>query len=196
MTSCRMERAKHLLTETALPLHEIGAMVGYADQSHFTTLLRRHVATTPKAYREACGEGRGTPPVRLVSDATMRRRHVTNGAGTMPSLRAINLQRNSPLLRVHTLHSRRSHACAHGDCPVVRDIVVGIQIGHPLAAGHLGPVVVVKTRCVLEPFFVHAKHEEVLVRFGLGKGAPWHRKQLFSKAQETAKRDHGIHNTS
>ena len=29
---CRMERAKHLLTGTTLPLHEIGARVGYADQ--------------------------------------------------------------------------------------------------------------------------------------------------------------------
>jgi len=51
--TCRMERAKHLLTETTLPLHEIGAQVGYADQSHFTALFRQYVATTPKAYRDA-----------------------------------------------------------------------------------------------------------------------------------------------
>jgi AraC-like DNA-binding protein len=50
---CRMERAKHLLTETTVPLHEIGARVGYADHSHFTALFRRYVATTPKAYRDA-----------------------------------------------------------------------------------------------------------------------------------------------
>jgi AraC family transcriptional regulator len=51
--TCRMERAKQLLTETRLPLHEIGAQVGYADQSHFTALFRQYVATTPKAHRDA-----------------------------------------------------------------------------------------------------------------------------------------------
>ena len=49
--TCRMERAKQLLTETTLPLHEIGARVGYADQSHFTALFRKYVSTTPKDYR-------------------------------------------------------------------------------------------------------------------------------------------------
>jgi len=53
VTTCRMARAKHLLTETRLPLHEIGAQVGYADQSHFTALFRQSVATTPKLYRAA-----------------------------------------------------------------------------------------------------------------------------------------------
>ena len=53
VTTCRMARAKHLLTETRLPLHEIGAQVGYADQSHFTALFRQSVATTPKLYRDA-----------------------------------------------------------------------------------------------------------------------------------------------
>jgi AraC family transcriptional regulator len=51
--TCRMERAQHLLTETTLPLHEIGARVGYADQSHFTALFRQYVATTPKVHRDA-----------------------------------------------------------------------------------------------------------------------------------------------
>jgi AraC family transcriptional regulator len=54
---CRMERAKHLLTGTTLPLHEIGARVGYADHSHFTALFRRYVAITPKAYRDATSWG-------------------------------------------------------------------------------------------------------------------------------------------
>ena len=54
---CRMERAKHLLTGTTLPLHEIGARVGYADHSHFTALFRRYVASTPKAYRDAISRG-------------------------------------------------------------------------------------------------------------------------------------------
>ena len=55
--TCRMERAKQLLTETTLPLHDIGARVGYADQSHFTALFRQYVATTPKAHRDATSRG-------------------------------------------------------------------------------------------------------------------------------------------
>jgi AraC family transcriptional regulator len=51
--SCRMERAKQLLTETALSLSEIGLQVGCTDQSYFTALFRRHVGTTPKTYRDA-----------------------------------------------------------------------------------------------------------------------------------------------
>jgi len=50
---CRIERAKGLLTETALPLSEISLQVGCRDQSYFTALFRRHVGTTPKAYRDA-----------------------------------------------------------------------------------------------------------------------------------------------
>src|SRR4029450_563997 len=61
---CRIERAQHWLRETTLPLHEIGARVGYADHSHFTALFRQSVATTPKAYRDAtsraCMRGRTT----------------------------------------------------------------------------------------------------------------------------------------
>ena len=49
----RIECAKQLLTETALSLSDIGARVGYADQSHFTALFRQHVGTTPKIYRDA-----------------------------------------------------------------------------------------------------------------------------------------------
>ena len=48
---CRMEQAKQLLAKTDVPLSEIGPQVGYADQSHFTALFRRHVAMTPNAYR-------------------------------------------------------------------------------------------------------------------------------------------------
>src|SRR4029453_15264427 len=54
---CRMERAKHLLTGTTFPLHEIGAPVGYADPSHFPALFPRYVATTPKAKPDAPARG-------------------------------------------------------------------------------------------------------------------------------------------
>jgi AraC family transcriptional regulator len=51
VSQCRIEQAKRLLADTDLPLIEIGPQVGWADQSHFTALFRRHVAMTPKAYR-------------------------------------------------------------------------------------------------------------------------------------------------
>jgi AraC family transcriptional regulator len=54
---CRIACAKRLLTETTLSLSEIGQQIGYADQSHFTALFRKHVATTPKAYRDATRGG-------------------------------------------------------------------------------------------------------------------------------------------
>lgn len=50
---CRMARAKQLLAETELPLIAIGPQVGCPDQSYFTALFRKHVAMTPKAYRDA-----------------------------------------------------------------------------------------------------------------------------------------------
>jgi AraC family transcriptional regulator len=48
---CRIERAKRLLRETDLPLIEIGHEIGFTDQSYFTAVFRKHVTTTPKAYR-------------------------------------------------------------------------------------------------------------------------------------------------
>jgi AraC family transcriptional regulator len=51
VTTCRMEQAKQLLAATDVSLSEIGLQVGCADQSHFTALFRKYVATTPKAYR-------------------------------------------------------------------------------------------------------------------------------------------------
>ncbi len=47
----RIERAKELLATTGLPISEIGFMVGYANQAHFTTACKRLTGTTPAAYR-------------------------------------------------------------------------------------------------------------------------------------------------
>lgn len=49
---CRMDQAKQLLAETDISLSEIGLQVGCADQSHFTALFHKHVAMTPRAYRD------------------------------------------------------------------------------------------------------------------------------------------------
>ena len=48
---CRIERAKRLLVETTLPIIDISRQVGFTDQSYFTAVFRKHVSTTPKAYR-------------------------------------------------------------------------------------------------------------------------------------------------
>jgi AraC family transcriptional regulator len=80
--TCRMERAKQLLTETTLPLHEISARVGCADQSPFTALFRQHVATTPKSYRAAIVRA-SKPPARFTHDSNMLRTNVTDSADLM-----------------------------------------------------------------------------------------------------------------
>ncbi len=47
----RLEHAKQLLESTDLPIAEVAARVGCADQSHLTALFRRLMATTPAVYR-------------------------------------------------------------------------------------------------------------------------------------------------
>lgn len=53
LTERRVERAKHLLTASDLPLVEVAAIVGFKNQSHFTTLFRRFTHITPKAWRDS-----------------------------------------------------------------------------------------------------------------------------------------------
>jgi AraC family transcriptional regulator len=47
----RIERARFLLEKTALPLAEIALELGFVSQSHFTSVFRLEVRTTPQAYR-------------------------------------------------------------------------------------------------------------------------------------------------
>jgi len=49
----RMERAKALLSDSDMPLAEVAAQVGFADQSHFSSTFRRTTAMTPRNYRNA-----------------------------------------------------------------------------------------------------------------------------------------------
>jgi sigma-54 dependent transcriptional regulator, acetoin dehydrogenase operon transcriptional activator AcoR len=49
----RIERAKRLLQESDLPLADVAARTGFADQSHFTTVFRAATSLTPRAYRNA-----------------------------------------------------------------------------------------------------------------------------------------------
>lgn len=47
----RIERARQLLRNTALPLAEIALSLGFADQAHFSTTFRRRTGHTPSAFR-------------------------------------------------------------------------------------------------------------------------------------------------
>ncbi len=55
----RIEHARHLLqARPVLPLARIAALVGFADQSHFTRQFRRRTGTTPHRFAEAIVLGR------------------------------------------------------------------------------------------------------------------------------------------
>jgi AraC family transcriptional regulator len=49
----RIERAKFLLCDPALPLTEVALRSGFADQSHLTNAFRRMTSVSPRAYRSA-----------------------------------------------------------------------------------------------------------------------------------------------
>jgi len=52
VTRLRMERAAELLPDTALKVHEVAAMVGYRNVSHFCSLFARFKGRTPNEYRK------------------------------------------------------------------------------------------------------------------------------------------------
>ena len=47
----RVERVKHLLVETELPLAQIAIAAGFGDQSHCTRWFRKLVGMTPSRFR-------------------------------------------------------------------------------------------------------------------------------------------------
>jgi AraC family transcriptional regulator len=47
----RVERARHLLERSRLPLIDIAVRCGFQDQSQFTTTFRRYLGTTPGRYK-------------------------------------------------------------------------------------------------------------------------------------------------
>ena len=52
LTNLRMQRAKELLRESALPLYEIAGRVGYESDLAFTKTFKKHTGTTPTRYRK------------------------------------------------------------------------------------------------------------------------------------------------
>ena len=51
LTTVRLENAEHLLRDTALPVADIAATVGYESTEHFIRTFRRHKGMTPTDYR-------------------------------------------------------------------------------------------------------------------------------------------------
>lgn len=51
LVSCRIERAKALLSDTPLPLADIACAVGFRSHSHFSTVFRRRSGVAPMQWR-------------------------------------------------------------------------------------------------------------------------------------------------
>jgi AraC family transcriptional regulator len=50
----RIERAQYLLKERDVSLAHVATECGFANQSHFTQVFKRHLGLTPQAYRQDC----------------------------------------------------------------------------------------------------------------------------------------------
>ncbi|BCL34560.1 helix-turn-helix domain-containing protein [Nostoc sp. MS1] len=50
--SCRIDRAKKLLSSTNQTIEQISSQVGFQSQSHFTNVFRKLTGITPRVYRE------------------------------------------------------------------------------------------------------------------------------------------------
>ena len=48
----RLARAQHLLRKTQLPIKEVAAHSGFADQSHMSRTFQRYLRTTPGSFRD------------------------------------------------------------------------------------------------------------------------------------------------
>jgi two-component system response regulator YesN len=48
----RIEKAKKLLQESNMKIHEISSSVGYESASYFTQFFRRNVQMSPQEYRD------------------------------------------------------------------------------------------------------------------------------------------------
>ena len=53
ITELRVARARDLLQKTTLPLAEIAFQLGSSSQSHFTSVFRERLRTTPASYRSS-----------------------------------------------------------------------------------------------------------------------------------------------
>ena len=49
---CRIETAKSLLRSTTFPVSQIASLVGYGNQSYFSTLFKQATGMSPGRYRD------------------------------------------------------------------------------------------------------------------------------------------------
>ena len=52
----RIERAKQLLQDPAMRVHEVAEQVGYSDVAHFSKSFKRFTGMTPGEYRDGAGK--------------------------------------------------------------------------------------------------------------------------------------------
>ena len=71
---CRLRRAMKLLAREEFTLADIALEVGCSCQSHLTTLFRKHLGTTPGAFRLSAREG----PRRPAQISSVSSRNVPN----------------------------------------------------------------------------------------------------------------------
>ena len=56
LNSVRVEKSKTILLSNSLSISEVSDLVGFADQSYFNKVFKKHVGMTPKKYRDIRGD--------------------------------------------------------------------------------------------------------------------------------------------
>ena len=51
----RIEKAKQLLQDPAMRIHEVAEQVGYSDVAHFSKSFKKITGKAPGEYRDSCG---------------------------------------------------------------------------------------------------------------------------------------------
>jgi len=78
---CRLRRAMKLLVRDELALADVALEVGCSCQSHLTTLFRKHLGTTPGAFRMSARRGQRSSPGFTAAKAAHASGRATMGPG-------------------------------------------------------------------------------------------------------------------